>query len=147
MMERMLDREFSEGDVQKIVNLVCRKLEIPDMGIFPMSIEQAMRQRALAYYAYYHKGFKHVAVMLCEDDLQVALHELAHHIQDFLYDDSSENGAHGSTFSLACNRIKTVLKKSFGEKAFPYESSILRRTNNERTKSNKIFQDAKNSLH
>lgn len=117
MMERMLDKNFSEENVQRIVNALCNKMNINNMVIMPMPIEESKSTRALGMYHERYKGFRNVCRVLAEDDLIVVLHELAHHIQYMCYLDSyMSDTVHGNTFTLACNKIAKTCRELFGEK-------------------------------
>lgn len=143
--ERMLSNNFSEEDVQRIIYVVCRQLDVPDMVIMPMSHEYALKNKCVGMYYEKSNGFSHVTKLLDESCLTVALHELGHHLQVLMYQENydQENGAHCQTFGLACGRIATAMRKAFGKKAFPYTPSILRRIGHNNTKCDKVWDTIK----
>jgi len=139
-MENIIRRNFSEENVQRIINVICEKLNIPSMTIFPYTIEEAKKEKAVAMYKEKYKGFKYIALLLDESDIIVALHELGHHVQNCMYrDDYVWDTVHGHTFTKSLNIIKRTIVKTFGKSSFPQDASILRRSNHHSTKCDVVY--------
>lgn len=140
MIERILFKNFSDEDVQRVIYVICRCLGIPDMVIMPMSPEFAKKHSCVAmYFPGRRNGFSNITEMLHEGDMITACHELAHHVQKHLYPESNFETCHGKTFGLACGRIATAIKKKFGKQAFPHDPSILRRIGHGGTKCDRAY--------
>lgn len=144
-MKRFFDIDFTEGQVQLIINKLCDHFEIPQMHILPMTTRAAKSDNCVAIYYDNVKGYGPSALMLDESDMITALHELGHHLQYFIYEDCRNDvSAHSSTYTLAISKITTACKKLFGKDRYPYKAGVLRRCGHNNTKCDKVYKKIHN---
>lgn len=122
--KKLFERKFTEIQIQNICNIICNKLNIPEVQILPLEKEYYDYKYTKGIYDGKCKGFYRIRLKN-ESDIKTVLHELCHHVQMIFYHDEYET-PHDKTFTKALGRVTTILRKTFGKEIYPYSSSVLR---------------------